>query len=114
MTPRTITLISALALATGVGLVARTTWQVHAYDQASASLAAEGKAAGDSFVETLQGEHASRLFETFDRRRQLALARADARRNRLFGVLLVVAGGIGLGTASAFRKIAEEIAEAQP
>jgi hypothetical protein len=113
MSPRTITVISALALAAGVGVVAQATWRVHVLDERSASLAEAGRVAGDSFVETLQGEQASRLFEAFDRRRQVALARADARLNRLFGVLLAVAGGIGLATGSAFRRMAEEIAEEQ-
>ena len=111
MSPRTISLISALALAAGVGLVAQSTWRIHDLDERSAGLAEAGRVAGDSFVETLQGEHASKLFEAFDRRRQVALARADARRNRLFGVLLAVAGGIGLATGRAFRQIADEIAE---
>jgi hypothetical protein len=113
MSPRTITAVSALALAAGLALVGHATWRIQALDERSAGLAQAGREAGASFVETLQGEHATRLFEALDRRRQVALARADARRDRMFGILLVVAGGLGLAAGRAFKRIAAEIAEAQ-
>ena len=111
MSPRTITAVSALALAAGLALVGHATWRIQALDERSAGLAQAGREAGASFVETLQGEHATRLFEALDRRRQVALARADARRDRLFGLLLMIAGGIGLAAGSAFRRISAEIEE---
>lgn len=111
MSHRTLALLSLLALALGVGLVGWSTWRLRDLEQASAGLAEAGRRAGDSFVETLQGEHAARQFRAFDDRRAVALARAAARRDRLFGVLLAAAGALGLGAAAAFRRIARELEE---
>jgi len=111
MSPRTITLLSLLALLAGLGTMGWATWRIAALDGESAALAAAGREAGASFEQTLQGEHATRQFEAFDRRRAVTLARAGARRDRLLGLLAAVAGGLGLGAAAAFRRIAEEIDE---
>ncbi|MCM2333589.1 MAG: hypothetical protein NDI82_06545 [Anaeromyxobacteraceae bacterium] len=111
MSPRTIALASLLALGLGVGLVGHATWRLGALERDSAGLAEASRQAGDSFVETLQGEHAARQFRAFDDRRAVALARAAARRDRLFGLLLAAGGALGLGAAAAFRRIAREIEE---
>jgi hypothetical protein len=111
MSPRTISLVSLLTLAAGLGLVGYATWRIQRLEQASATLARTGREAGDSFERTLQGEHAARQFRAFDERRAVALARAAARRNRLFGVLLAAGGALGLAAAAAFRRIAGEIEE---
>jgi hypothetical protein len=111
MSPRLVTVVSALALAGGLALIGQSTWRIRTLEQESAGLRQAGKAEGDSFVETLQGEHASRLFDAFDRRRAVALARARARRNRLFGALAAVAGVIGLASGAALRRMAAELEE---
>jgi hypothetical protein len=111
MSPRAISLVSLLALASGLGLAGHATWRIGALERASATLAQAGREAGTSFEETLQGEHAARQFRAFDERRAVALARASARRDRLFGVLLVAGGALGLAAAAAFRRIAREIEE---
>jgi hypothetical protein len=111
MSPRTITLASLLALGLGLGAVGHATWRVRELDAASARLARTSREAGASFEQTLQGEHAARQFRAFDERRAVALARAAARRDRLLGLLLAVAGALGLGAAAAFRRMAEEIEE---
>src|SRR5690349_16413071 len=71
----------------------------------------DGEAAGASFVATLRGEHAERQQLAFDRRRALALDLAAARRDRLLGVLAVVAAALGAGAARALARISEEIDE---
>lgn len=111
MSPRTISFASLVALGLGVGLMGHATWRIRDLERASAGLAETGRRAGDSFVETLQGEHAARQFRAFDERRAVALARAAARRDRLFGLLLAAGGALGLSAAAAFRRIAREIEE---
>ncbi len=111
MSLRTLTLVSLLALLLGLGVVGRATWRIRALEAESAGLARTGRAAGDSFVATLQGEHAVRQFQAFDRRRAVALARAAARRDRLLALLLAAAGGVGLAAAAAFRRMARELEE---
>jgi hypothetical protein len=113
MSPRTIALLGLLALLAGAGVMGHATWRIAGLDGESARLAEAGRAAGASFEQTLQGEHATRQFEAFDQRRAVALARAGARRDRLLGLLLAVAGAIGLAAARAFRRIADEIEEAR-
>jgi hypothetical protein len=111
MSPRTITLVSLPALLLGLGVMAHATLRIRDLDRRSAALLRAGREAGDSFVETLQGEHATRQLQAYDERRAVTLARAGARRDRLLGLLAAVAGGIGLAAASAFRRIAAEIEE---
>ncbi len=111
MSPRSIALASLAALLLGLGATGRSTWRLRALDAEAAGLAEQSRRAGDTFVETLQGEHATRQFQALDRRRAVVVARAEARRDRLLGLLLVAAGALGLGAASAFRRMAREIAE---
>ena len=112
-----IRLILALALAAlglGLGLVVHGTLRVRALDAASAELAEVSRQAGASYLETLKGEHATRQLQALDRRREVALARAAARRDRLLGVLLAAAGALGLATGRAFRRMAREVEAARP
>jgi hypothetical protein len=111
MSLRTLTIASQLALLVGLGVVGHATWRIQALEAESAGLARTGRAAGDSFVETLQGEHAARQFEAFDQRRAVTLARASARRDRLLGLLLALGGGLGLAAGAAFRRMAAELEE---
>ena len=75
--------------------------------------AAAGRAEGESFLKTLEGAHADRQIEAFDRRRALALDLARARRDQLLGLLgLVAAGLLGAGV-SVVRRIAREVGEAR-
>lgn len=111
MSPRTISLASLLALGLGLGVAGHATWRVRSLDREAAGLAAAGREAGASFVETLQGEHATRQLQAFDRRRAVVLARAAARRDRLFALLLAATGGVGLAAAAALRRMAREIEE---
>jgi len=111
MSPRTISLLGLLALLAGLAIIGHATWRIQRLDAESATLDASGRQAGASFVETLQAEHITRQLEAFDRRRAVALARAEARRDRLLAVLLVLGGAIGLASGAAFRRIAAEIEE---
>jgi hypothetical protein len=75
------------------------------------ALAEAGRAAGASFVETLRGDHAERQRLAYDRRRELALSLAAARRDRLLGILAVVGAGVLLSSLVVLRRIAREIDE---
>ncbi len=95
----------------GGGVAVHATVRVTAGDRRLAELAATGKAAGDSFVETLRGEHAERQRLAYDERRAVALSVASARRDRLLGLLAAVAAVlVGVG-AAVLRRIAEEVEE---
>ena len=111
MTRAKIIAICGPVAAAGLALTVQATFRVNAEERALAASRAEGKAAGESFVATLQGEHAERQRLLFERRRALALYLAAARRDRLLGLLLAGAAGL-LGTGlSALSRIANEIEE---
>ncbi|BDG04808.1 hypothetical protein [Anaeromyxobacter oryzae] len=95
----------------GAGLAAHASRRVREEERALTALAAESQAAGRSFVETLQGEHAERQRLVFEKRRAAALGLAAARRDRLIGVLLVGAALLAAGALTVMRRIAEEVAE---
>ncbi len=95
----------------GIGVVAHATFRVNDLERELAALATEGRAAGASFVETLQGEHAERQRAAYDRRRMLALELAAARRNRLLGFLGIAAAGLGGAALSVMSRISAEIEE---
>lgn len=103
-------LLCALALA-GVAVTVRGTLRVRALEVELAATATAGQAAGASFVETLRGEHAERQRIAFDRRREVALALAAARRDRLLGALLIAAAALALAALRVMNRIAAEIAE---
>ncbi len=95
----------------GLGVAIHATVRVARGQRQLTELAAAGRAAGESFVETLQGEHVEQQLLTYDRRRAAALALAAARRDRLLG--LVIAAGAGLAAAglSVLSRIAAEVEE---
>ncbi len=95
----------------GLGTAVHQSLRVSALERELAALAAEGRAAGASFVETLQGEHAERQRATYDRRRGLALELAAARRNRLLGIRSVGGAGLLAGTLSVLARSAREVEE---
>jgi hypothetical protein len=72
---------------------------------------AQSRAAGESFLKTLQGSHAERQLEALDRRRALALDLARARRDQMLGALGLVAAALLLAGAVVARRIAAEVDE---
>lgn len=109
---RTRILLVTLPLALGgLGVATHATFRVRELDEELRALASQGKAAGDSFVATLKGEHAERQRVAFDRRRDIALQLAKARRNRLLGLLGVAAAGLGGAALSVMSRIAAEVEE---
>lgn len=111
MTRTRILLITLPIALGGLGAAVHSTFRVNELERDLAALGAEGKEAGASFVETLQGEHAERQRAAFDRRRVIALELAAARRNRLLGFLAVAAAGLGGSALSVMSRIASEIEE---
>ncbi|HSN93360.1 MAG TPA: hypothetical protein VLS93_19170 [Anaeromyxobacteraceae bacterium] len=109
MTRTTITLLCLPIALAGAGEAVRATTQVRASERELAALAQEISAAGQSFLSTLQGEHARRQRAAFDRRREVALALASARRNRILGVLATAFAGLLASGLGALRRISAEI-----
>ncbi len=68
-----------------------------------------GRSEGESYLQTLQGAHAERQLEHFDRRRALALDLARARRDELLGFLGLVASVLVLLAFSVARRVGREI-----
>jgi hypothetical protein len=101
-----------LALA-GVGVTVRGTVRVRAREAELGALAEQGRAAGQSFVDTLQGGYAEQQRLVFERRRAVALSLAAARRDRLLGVLLAAASGLAGVALSVMARIAREVEEDQ-
>ncbi len=69
------------------------------------------RTAGESFLRTFEGEHVQREFAAFDRLREVAVALARARRNRLLGVLAMAVAALGLAAGTVFRRMARELEE---
>ena len=110
----TRTKILALVLpiaAAGLAVTVHGTFRVNALQRELAALASEGRSAGDSFVETLKGEHAERQRMAFERRRALALDLAAARRDRLLGLLAVAGAGLAGSALSVMTRISAEVEE---
>ncbi len=106
-----IALLCVPIAAVGLGLSVHATFRVNARARELAEAAAEGQAAGASFVKTLRGAHAERQRIAFDRRRDRALALAAARRDRLLGFLIVAAAGLLAAALSVLSRIAAEVEE---
>jgi hypothetical protein len=100
----------AVALA-GLGLAIHAGARVHRLEAELAATGRAGREAGASFVETLQGEHAERQRLAFDRRRAVALELAAARRDRLLGVVGVVAAALAATGLLTLARIAAEVEE---
>jgi len=110
--PRARTALLALPLAlAGIGVAIHATYRMAEEQRGLAALGVAGREAGESFVETLQGEHAERQRMTYDQRRQLALALAAARRDRLLGMLAAAAAVLLAGAVWVLGRISEEIEE---
>jgi hypothetical protein len=111
MTRLKIVIVTAPIALGGLGVAAWQTFRVNSLERELAALATEGKAAGASFVETLQGDFAERQRAAYDRRRTIAIDLATARRNRLLGVLGVGAAGLVGAALSVMSRIAADIEE---
>jgi hypothetical protein len=107
---RILLLCAPIALI-GLGVAVHATFRVAVEERRLAELAATGRAAGESFVETLQGEHAERQRLAFDERRVVALSLAAARRDRLLGLLAAFAAGLLAAGLSVLSRIAREVEE---
>ncbi len=113
MTRLKIVIVTAPIALGGLGTAVHQSYRVDALQHELAQLAAEGKAAGASFVQTLQGDFAERQRAAYDRRREIAIDLATARRNRLLGVLGVGAAGLVGAALSVMSRIAADIEEDQ-
>jgi hypothetical protein len=111
MTRLKILIVTAPIALGGLGVAAWATVRMNALERELAALATEGRAAGASFVQTLQGDFAERQQAAYDRRRELAIDLATARRNRLLGILGVGAAGLVGAALSVMSRIAADIEE---
>jgi hypothetical protein len=111
MTRTKILLLCAPLALGGLGLAVHATFRVNALEGELATATRAGRAAGASFVETLQGEHAERQRLAFDRRRDVVLRLAAARRDRLLGFLGVAASGLVGAALSVMARISAEVEE---
>jgi hypothetical protein len=111
MTRAKILGICAPIAAVGLAVTLHATFRVNARERELAAAGAEVQAAGASFVQTLQGEHAERQRLVFERRRTLALELASARRDRLLGLLLTAGAGLAGAALSVMSRISAEIEE---
>jgi hypothetical protein len=119
-----IALICLPVALAGLGVAVHASRRVAEHERRLAELAEAGRAAGESFVATLQGpyaelhetrasrlELAERQRQAFDDRRAAALSLAAARRDRLLGILAAVAAGLGAAGLSMLSRIARELEE---
>jgi hypothetical protein len=111
MTRLKILIVTAPIALGGLGVAAWQTFRVNALERELSALGTEGKAAGASFVQTLQGDFAERQRAAYDRRREIAIDLATARRNRLLGILGVGAAGLVGAALSVMSRIAADIEE---
>src|SRR5512140_2944483 len=96
--PLTKTALICLTVAlAGLGVAVHASVRVARGERGLVALAAASNAEGDSFVDTLRGEHAERQRLALDQRRAMALSLAAARRDRLLGLLSAVAAGLFMG-----------------
>ena len=103
-------LLVALPLALGgAWLLHAASGRVVARRAEVAELDAASRQEGASFVETLQGAHAERQRELLDRRRHAAVELAVARRDRLLGVLLIVAAALAFVAVRVAQRVAAEL-----
>ncbi len=95
----------------GLGVAVYASVRVAEGERRLRELAATGREAGKSFVETLQGEHVERQILAYDQRRAVALSLASARRDQLLGVLAVFGAGLLAAGLSVMSRIASEVEE---
>ncbi len=103
-------LLCAVALA-GLAVAVGASLRVQALDAELQAARATGQAEGASFVETLRGEHAERQRLAFDRRREVALGLASARRDRLLGALAIAGVALVFGARRVLSRLAAEVDE---
>jgi len=72
---------------------------------------AQGRAEGESYLRTLQGTHAQRQLELLSQHHQVALKLGAARRDRLLGFLVVMAGLLVYGFTQVAQRVAGELEE---
>ena len=111
MTRTKILLLCVPLAAGGLGLSLHATFRSSDLEREIVTVTSAGQAAGASFVDTLQGEHAERQRLALDRRRALALELAAARRDRLLGFLAVAAAGLVGSALTVMSRISEEVEE---
>jgi hypothetical protein len=111
MTRAKILMVCIPIAVAGLAFGVHATFRVNALDRQLAALASEGQSAGASFVATLQGDWAERQRVAFDRRREIALDLAGARRDRLLAVVAVAAAGLAGAALTVLSRIAAEIDE---
>ena len=109
--PRTKTVLLCAVAAAGLGVAARSTVRARALEVELRTATATGQAEGASFVETLRGEHAERQRLALDRRRDVALALASARRDRLLGALAIAGVALFYGAGRVLTRVAAEVDE---
>ena len=110
--PRARATLLALPIAlAGVSVSVHATLRLREEERHLSELAAAGRAAGESFVETLQGAQAEKQWITYDQRRAVALSMAAARRDRLLGILGTTAAVMFAAAAFVLGKISEEVEE---
>jgi hypothetical protein len=76
-----------------------------------AEVDARGRAEGESYLRTLRGAHAERQLGYLDRRHDVALRLAAARRDRLLGALAALGGLLAYAFVRAAQRIASEVEE---
>lgn len=106
-----LTLLCLPILAAGLWLAFSGDRRVGRLEPELAETGRVGREAGASFVETLEGEHAERQRLAFDRRREVALELAAARRDRLLGLVVMVASGLIAAGLHTFSRLASEVEE---
>src|SRR5690349_1185873 len=106
MIPAKPLLVALPLLGAGGWLVQDSTVRVSALRTELAAVEGQEQAEADSFVRTLQGAHAERQLQLLTQRHDVAVKLAAARRNRLIGVLLVVASALGFAGVRAAQRIA--------
>ncbi len=111
MTRAKILMVCIPIAVAGLAFGVHATFRVNRLERQLAALASEGQSAGASFVETLQGDWAERQRVAFDRRRELALDLAAARRDRLLAVVAVAAAGLAGAALNVLSRISAEIEE---
>ncbi|HET6414565.1 MAG TPA: hypothetical protein VFG53_21125 [Anaeromyxobacter sp.] len=111
MSPTRIALLCAPIALFGLAVAIHATVRVHEGERQLTELAAAGRAAGESFVETLKGEQAERQWLAYDERRAVALSLAVARRDRLLGILAAGSAVLAAASLRALSRIAAEVEE---
>jgi hypothetical protein len=106
-----IALVCVPVALAGGGVAVHASARIARLERELAAEASAGQAAGASFVETLRGEHAERQRLSFERRRELAMDLAAARRDRLLGLGGVAAAGLAAAALRVLGRIAAEVEE---